>query len=332
MNAPAPNSTAPKFMGAEKIEVVVSAIIPLNDLVTRFEFKRIDGCQFPTFSGGAHTVVEMQDGDLTRMNPYSLMSDPAETQTYAISVRRDDQGRGGSLFLHQKVQLGATMTLSFPVNLFSLDLRARKHLFIAGGIGITPFMAQIKQLDAVHGNWELHYSCRSPDLGTYVDELCAKHAHSVNIYYDDKKQSINLENLLDGQPIGTHLYVCGPKGMINWVRRTATVAGWPDAHVHHEEFLAPQPGKPFAVRLAKSGLSLEVGEDESLLEAIERLGVDPPYLCRGGACGQCETDVLESDGTFIHRDHWLEDGEKSSGKKIMPCVSRFDGKILVLDL
>jgi len=331
MNAPAPNSTAPKFMGAEKIEVVVSAIIPLNDLVTRFEFKRIDGCQFPTFSGGAHTVVEMQDGDLTRMNPYSLMSDPAETQTYAISVRRDDQGRGGSLFLHQKVQLGATMTLSFPVNLFSLDLRARKHLFIAGGIGITPFMAQIKQLDAVHGNWELHYSCRSPDLGTYVDELCAKHAHSVNIYYDDKKQSINLENLLDGQPIGTHLYVCGPKGMINWVRRTATLAGWPDAHVHHEEFLAPQPGKPFAVRLAKSGLSLEVGEDESLLEAIERLGVDPPYLCRGGACGQCETDVLESDGTFIHRDHWLEDGEKSSGKKIMPCVSRFDGKILVLD-
>ena len=331
MNAPAPNSTAPKFMGAEKIEVVVSAIIPLNDLVTRFEFKRIDGCQFPTFSGGAHTVVEMQDGDLTRMNPYSLMSDPAETETYAISVRRDDQGRGGSLFLHQKVQLGATMTLSFPVNLFSLDLRARKHLFIAGGIGITPFMAQIKQLDAVHGNWELHYSCRSPDLGTYVDELCAKHAHSVNIYYDDKKQSINLENLLDGQPIGTHLYVCGPKGMINWVRRTATVAGWPDAHVHHEEFLAPQPGKPFAVRLAKSGLSLEVGEDESLLEAIERLGVDPPYLCRGGACGQCETDVLESDGTFIHRDHWLEDGEKSSGKKIMPCVSRFDGKILVLD-
>lgn len=331
MNAPAPNSTAPKFMGAEKIEVVVSAIIPLNDLVTRFEFKRIDGCQFPTFSGGAHTVVEMQDGDLTRMNPYSLMSDPAETQTYAISVRRDDKGRGGSLFLHQKVQLGATMTLSFPVNLFSLDLRARKHLFIAGGIGITPFMAQIKQLDAVHGNWELHYSCRSPDLGTYVDELCAKHAHSVNIYYDDKKQSINLENLLDGQPIGTHLYVCGPKGMINWVRRTATVAGWPDAHVHHEEFLAPQPGKPFAVRLAKSGLSLEVGEDESLLEAIERLGVDPPYLCRGGACGQCETDVLESDGTFIHRDHWLEDGEKSSGKKIMPCVSRFDGKILVLD-
>ena len=331
MSAPAPNSTAPKSMGAEKIKVIVGNIVPLNDLVTRFEFKRTDGTIFPTFSGGAHTMIEMQDGDLKRMNPYSLMSDPAERDTYAISVRRDDHGRGGSLFLHQKVQVGDTMTLSYPVNLFSLDLRARKHLFIAGGIGITPFMAQIKQLNAANGKWELHYSCRSPELGSYVDELTSKHPHSANVYYIDQKQCIDLHTLLDGQPIGTHLYVCGPKGMIDWVRKTAAAAGWPKAHVHHEEFLAPKPGKPFAVRLAKSGLAVEVGAHESLLEAIERLGVEPPYLCRGGACGQCETDVLESDGTFIHRDHWLEDDEHASGTKIMPCVSRFEGKTLVLD-
>ena len=214
MTAPAPNSTAPKSIGAEKIKVIVSAIVPLNNLVTRFEFKRADGGQFPTFSGGAHTVVEMQDGDFKRINPYSLMSDPADRDTYAISVRRDDQGRGGSLFLHQKVQVGATMTLSFPVNLFSLDLRARKHLFVAGGIGITPFMSQIKQLDRTHGNWELHYACRNVELGSYVDELTTKYAHCVKVYYDENGQAIDLKRLLDGQPIGTHLYVCGPKGMI----------------------------------------------------------------------------------------------------------------------
>ena len=133
--------------GAEKIAVRVAEVSPLNALVTRFKFEPVAGGLLPTFSGGAHTVVEMRDGDITRMNPYSLMSDPAERDTYAISVRRDDHGRGGSLFLHQKVQVGDTMTLSYPVNLFSLDLRARKHLFIAGGIGITPFMAQIKQLE-----------------------------------------------------------------------------------------------------------------------------------------------------------------------------------------
>ena len=147
MNVPAPNSTAPKLTGAEKIDVTVTAIVPLNDLVTRFEFERSDGRLFPTFSGGAHTVVEMQDGDRKRLNPYSLMSDPANRETFAISVRRDDEGRGGSLFMHNKVQTGDSMVISYPVNLFSLDLRARKHLFIAGGIGITPFLAQIKQLD-----------------------------------------------------------------------------------------------------------------------------------------------------------------------------------------
>lgn len=317
--------------GIEKINVTVSAVVPLNELVTRFEFKRTDGALFPTFSGGAHTVVEMKDDGLTRLNPYSLMSDPMDQNTYAVSVRRDDKGRGGSLFMHNNVKVGDDMVLSNPVNLFSLDLRAKKHLMIAGGIGITPFMAQIKQLDRAHGNWELHYATRNAALGSYVDELTATHPNDVNIYYDDDKNFIDLESLLDGQPLGTHIYVCGPKGMINWVRGKTAELGWPLEAVHYEEFLAPQPGKPFEVKLSISNKVIQVGENESLLEAIERKGVDAPYLCRGGACGQCETAVIGYDGKFIHRDHWLEEDEKASGKKIMPCVSRFEGKTLVLD-
>ncbi|WP_371169011.1 PDR/VanB family oxidoreductase [Aliiroseovarius sp. 2305UL8-7] len=317
--------------GAEKIDVVVSAVVPVNELVTRFEFTRCDGSDFPPFSGGAHTVVEMQDGDRIRLNPYSLMSDPNELSTYAISIRRDDQGRGGSLFMHRNLREGDEMVITYPVNLFSLDLRARKHVFLAGGIGITPFMSMIGQLERTNGNWELHYSARSQELGAYVDILSYKYPNQVHIYYDDQNQAIDLEHLLAGQPLGTHTYVCGPKGMIDWVHATASAAGWPDNNVHSEEFLAPQPGKPFEVRLCKSDKTIMVGENESLLEAMEREGVQAPFLCRGGACGQCETDVVEADGEFIHRDHWLDEDEHSSGKKIMPCVSRFVGKSLVLD-
>ncbi len=317
--------------GAEKIAVTVTDIVPLNDLVTRFEFKRTDGALLPTFSGGAHTVVEMQDGDITRLNPYSLMSDPMDQTAYTISVRRDDEGRGGSLFMHNNVAVGDEMVISYPVNLFSLDLRARKHLFIAGGIGITPFLAQIKQLERFNGHWELHYACRSESLGSYVDELTGHHPNETHIYYDDQDQAIDLVSLLDGQPLGTHVYVCGPKGMIDWVRKTAADEGWPREAVHYEEFLAPQPGKPFEVKLAVSNKVIHVGEQESLLEAMEREGVDAPYLCRGGACGQCETTVIDYTGNFIHRDHWLDDSEHASGQKIMPCVSRFEGKTLVLD-
>jgi len=317
--------------GAEKIAVKVTDIVKVNDLVTRFRFERVDGGLLPTFSGGAHTVVELRDGTLTRLNPYSLMSDPMDQRAYTISVRRDYAGRGGSLFLHNHVSIGDTLTISYPVNLFPLDLRAKKHLFIAGGIGITPFLAQIKQLRRLGGKWELHYSCRSEALGSYVDELTGQYPDRTHIYYGDQKQAIDLQGVLEGQPLGTHVYVCGPKGMIDWVRATATAAGWPREGIHYEEFLSPKSGKPFEVKLAVSNKIIAVGENESLLEAMEREGVDAPYLCRGGACGQCETDVIDYTGQFIHRDHWLDEAEHGSGKKIMPCVSRFEGKTLVLD-
>ncbi|MDX8470399.1 PDR/VanB family oxidoreductase [Mesorhizobium sp. VK23B] len=317
--------------GAAKIPVRVAEVTPVNELVTRFRFVRRDGGLMPTFSGGAHTVVEMNDQDRVRRNPYSLMSDPADREGYSISIRRDDNGRGGSLFMHRQVRPGMEMVISNPVNLFALDLRARKHLLLAGGIGITPFLAQIRQLSAMNGNFELHYSVRTASLGSYADELVANYRPRVHLYHDDRGEQIDLPALLDGQPLGTHVYVCGPKGMIAWVRKTATALGWPREAVHHEEFLAPASGKPFEVMLARSNKTIHVGEHQSLLEAIEAAGVEAPYLCRGGACGQCETDVLEYEGTFLHKDHWLTPTQCASGTKIMPCVSRFEGKTLVLD-
>lgn len=317
--------------GTAKLNVTVAEVKPVNELVTRFKFVRTGGGELPTFSGGAHTVVEMQDGDTTRLNPYSLMSDPADRGAYMISVRRDDEGRGGSKFMHAQVKEGMEMVISNPVNLFSLDLRAKKHLMIAGGIGITPFMAQMHQMSASNGLFELHYSVRTASLATYAEDLAAQYPNRVHIYHDDQNETIDLENLLDGQPLGTHLYVCGPKGMIDWVRGKAAELGWPDEAVHYEEFLAPASGKPFEVKLAVSNKTIQVGEHQSLLEALEANDVDAPYLCRGGACGQCETTVVECDGELVHYDHWLTDDQRKSGKLIMPCVSRFEGKTLVLD-
>ena len=318
-------------VGAPKIPVVVSDVTEINPLIRRFRFQRRDGAALPPFSGGAHVVVEMDDHGTRRMNPYSLMSDPADSSGYEISVRRDDGGRGGSLFLHRQVRPGMEMLLSHPVNLFPLDLRAKKHLMIAGGIGITPFLAQMAQLAALGGRFELHYSVRTASLAAYGDRLTDHYGARVHLYHDDRKELIDLARLLKNQPLGTHLYVCGPKGMIAWVKTTAAAMGWPARAVHSEEFLAPPVGKPFDVELAASGITITVGAAQSLLEAMEAAGVDAPYLCRGGACGQCETEVLRCDGQIDHNDHWLTDEQKAAATKIMPCVSRFGGKTLVLD-
>jgi ferredoxin-NADP reductase len=317
--------------GGAKLNVRVAEVVTVNDLIKRFRFVNRDGSDMPAFSGGAHTVVEMDDDGTRRLNPYSLMSDPEDRSGYEISVRRDDTGRGGSLFMHRHVKAGMDMVLSYPVNLFALDNRARKHLMIAGGIGITPFLAQIAQLSHFGGKFELHYSARSKPLGAYMDRLTAAHPERVHCYFDDEKQTINLARTLSMQPLGTHLYVCGPKGMINWVLSSAAEMGWPANALHHEEFLAPGTGAAFNVELAASGKTISVGTTQSLLEAMEAAGVDAPYLCRGGACGQCETNVLRCDGQLLHRDHWLTPEDHAAGQKIMPCVSRFEGKTLVID-
>ena len=318
-------------VGAPKIPVRVAEVVQVNDLIKRFRFVRRDGAPLPSFSGGAHVVVELEMPGGRRLNPYSLMSDPGDTSGYEISVRRDDVGRGGSAFLHSAVKAGDEMVISHPVNLFALDLRARKHLMIAGGIGITPFLAQMAQLAALGGKFELHYAARNAGLCAYGADLAARYGRAARLYFDDLGQAMDLPRLLATQPLGTHLYVCGPKPMIAWVLATAKAAGWPDGAVHSEEFLAPPPGKVFEVRLAASGKTVQVATHQSLLEAMEAAGVEAPYLCRGGACGECETRVLACDGHLLHHDHWLTDAQKAGGAAIMPCVSRFEGASLVLD-
>ena len=318
-------------VGAPRLDVIVTEVVEVNPLIKRFRFERADGGEMPHFSGGSHVVVEMDDHGTRRMNPYSLMSDPQDTRGYEISVRRDDAGRGGSLFMHRHVAPGMRMQIGHPVNLFPPDARAKKHLFLAGGIGITPFMSMMAQLAPRGVRFELHYSVRSEALGAYVRRLQDAYHERVHVYVDDKGQAIDLKTLLSTQPLGTHLYVCGPKGMIDWVRTTAASMGWPANTVHSEEFLAPPVGLPFTVELAASGKTVQVGAAQSILEAIEAAGVDAPYLCRGGACGQCETNVIRCDGHIHHHDHWLSDAEKAGNTKIMPCVSRFEGKSLILD-
>jgi dimethylamine monooxygenase subunit B len=314
------------------IRVRVADVTSVAAGIKRFTFVPVAGGSLPEFSAGSHTVVSMHDGDHLRRNPYSLMSSPFDGTHYQISVLRTQDSRGGSVFMHDHVHAGSELSISQPVNLFPIDRRGRRHILIAGGIGITPFIAMTTQLSREEIPFELHYCMRSEGQAAYWNHLKGAFGHRVHTYVDDQKQVLPLDRLLNGQPLGTHLYVCGPSGMIEWVLRSARDAGWPDENVHSERFLAPPGGKPFTVELARSRKTITVGQHQSILEAVEAAGVDAPYLCRGGACGQCETAVLAADGTLQHNDHYLSDDEKASGKKIMVCVSRLEGPRLTLDL
>lgn len=316
-----------------EMQVRVAKVTQVADKVKRFRFERNDGQPMPIFSGGAHVIVSMRDGNVLRRNPYSLMSSPLDTSAYEISVLRVERSRGGSAFLHERLKEGDALTLSHPVNLFAYDHRGKKHIMMAGGIGITPFIAMMDQMDREGRVFELHYAVRTRTHGAYWKELVQRYgAHRVKIYCDEERLFIPVESILDNQPLGTHLYVCGPAGMINGVLGTAVKQGWPKQNLHSEEFLAPPIGKPFTAELVKSKRMIEVAAHQSILEAVEAAGIDAPYLCRGGACGQCETQVIACDGEIEHNDHFLEPEEKASGRKIMICVSRIKGNGITLDL
>jgi ferredoxin len=121
--------------------------------------------------------------------------------------------------------------------------------------------------------------------------------------------------------------------MIDATLACARDLGWTDSHVHFERFLEQSSGgEAFSFTLGRSGATIEVSPDQTMLEAVEAAGYSMPYLCRGGACGHCETAVLELDGELLHSDDWLSDDDKSSHKKIMPCVSRAKCNRLVIDL
>lgn len=319
-------------MSQPRIAVRVSDVVEVTPLVKRFHLEALDGAPLPSFSGGAHIVVEMQDGDTVRRNAYSLMGPPSRTADYTISVRRDAGGRGGSRYLHDHLTKGATLTISHPANLFALELRARKHLFVAGGIGITPFIAMAEQLFHDHRGFELHYAIRSREHAAYADDLAARYGRRVHVYHSEHGERVPLAEVLTHQPLGTHLYVCGPDRMIGWAAGLAEDLGWPRQNVHHERFVTPAVGEPYRVKLARSDTVVDVGSHQSMLEAIENAGVEAPYLCRGGACGQCRTTVLARDGRLMHYDHFLSEDEKAAGDSVMPCVSRFEGPLLTLDL
>lgn len=311
----------------------VARIETVTPQIKRFTLVAPDGAHLPAFSGGSHVVVLIANERNTLRNPYSLLSSPYDTSSYQIAVRRVVDGRGGSNALHAHVNEGDLIEVTPPVNLFPLIKQARLHLFIAGGVGITPVISQLEELRLSQVPFELHYAVRGEEHAQLGKELQATYGAQVHLYRKGVETRLDIAAVLADRPLGSHVYVCGPDSMIDATLACAQGLGWTDSHVHFERFLEQSSGgEAFSFTLGRSGATIEVSPDQSMIEAVEAAGYSMPYLCRGGACGHCETAVLELDGELLHSDDWLSDADRQANQKIMPCVSRAKCNRLVIDL
>ena len=299
------------------------------DGIYLLELRDATGTPLPEFSAGAHVAVRVPSGLVRK---YSLCNDPAERDRYQIAVKREDNGRGGSRSLIDDVRAGDELTVTAPVNDFGLPPRAQEFLFIAGGIGITPIMAMIKQVVAERKRFRLFYCSRSPETTAFREELGApQFKDMVKIHYDegDSSRSLDLRPILAERKNREHLYCCGPRPLMEAVR--AMTDHWSPTAVHFEAFSEAEThkadDKPFKVKLARSGTVLDVPTTKTILEVLREHGLEVPSSCETGTCGTCRTKMLA--GEADHRDLVLADHERKD--TIMICVSRARGEEITID-
>ncbi|MDD1977473.1 MULTISPECIES: PDR/VanB family oxidoreductase [Pseudomonas] len=312
--------------------VVVSRNNEAQDICS-YELAAVDGSPLPAFSAGAHIDVQLPDGLIRQ---YSLCNHPEERHRYLIGVLKDSASRGGSRSLHEQVHNGAQLRISEPRNLFPLAHGARRSLLFAGGIGITPILCMAEHLAHTGADFELHYCARSSERAAFVERIrTAPFADRLFLHFDEQPETaLNAAQVLANPQADVHLYVCGPGGFMQHVLDSARAQGWQEDRLHREYFAAAPVDTgndgSFSVQIGSTGQVFEVPAEQSVVQVLERHGIEIAMSCEQGICGTCLTRVL--DGVPEHRDLFLTEEEQARNDQFTPCCSRSKTPLLVLDI
>ncbi|HMY40350.1 MAG TPA: 2Fe-2S iron-sulfur cluster-binding protein, partial [Marinagarivorans sp.] len=318
-------------MGQGELALVVTGIRQLTPRIRAYELRSAAGVDLPAIEPGAHLKVPilMADGS-TELRHYSICSNPARRDVYEIAVLKNGQGRGASQRLHEVVALGMTLNCAAPENYFPLQNTSEPVILIAGGIGITAIKPMAQYLAARAVPFELHYTGRSPEHMAFCERLRRELGGRFFAYYSAAGNRLEVEKILQKVIDRGAIYVCGPQRLIDAVYASAEILGVDTGRIFQEQFsLINKQEKPFSLRLARSEKTLAVSGSQSVLEALESVGISPAFDCRVGNCGQCAVKVLAGD--VEHRDRVLSDADKNDGL-MCACVSRPHGDTLVLDI
>jgi ferredoxin-NADP reductase len=298
-----------------------------EDVVT-LELASPCGLRLRDWAPGAHIDVLLPNG-MSRQ--YSLCGDRWDPLTYRVGVLREHAGGGGSAYVHDELEVGDPVGVGGPRNNFAL-VPSERYEFVAGGIGITPLLPMVRQADMLGADWRLLYGGRRRASMAFLDEL-AGWGDRVQVVPQDEFGLLDLPGFLGEPRTGVPIYACGPAPLLAAVE--AACADRRPRSLRTERFVSEEPAAavrraPFDVELARTGVTVTVPPEMTILEAVGKVGVEVLSSCRQGICGTCETTVLAGDPD--HRDAVLEDHERQAGGCMFICVSRARTDRLVLDL
>ncbi|MGW4337868.1 PDR/VanB family oxidoreductase [Rhodococcus koreensis] len=323
-----PSSTVTLDAGGRKIETTVIARVDAASDVILLTLAAQDGAQLPSWTPGSHIDVHVQ-GAVVRQ--YSLCGDPDDRYSYTIGVLDAPASRGGSRHIHQTLRTGDSLTIGGPRNHFEL-VDAPRYVFIAGGIGITPIAAMLREAERAGKRWTLVYGGRTTESMALREEL-ATFGDRVTFWPQDIAGIIDLPTVLGLPDDSTAVYACGPEPLLAAIENICDSA-WRPGALHLERFAAKEiddaDDAQFELELAQTGRRLTVPQGTTVLDALADSGVHILSSCGEGTCGTCETPVL--DGVVDHRDSVLTKDEQDRNDCMMVCVSRAKSRLLVLDV
>lgn len=303
-----PRSRALKLLVASR-ETVADGVVQL----------RLEGRDLPRWEPGAHLDLVLPSG-LVRQ--YSLCGDPEDTSSYTVATRLVEDGRGGSREVHEQVTEGMELEVRGPRNRFPL-VEAPSYVFVVGGIGITPVLPMLRVLGE-GAQWRLVYGGRTRASMPFLEELEKLGGDRVTVVAEDEDGLPDLDGLSAGTAEDAAVYCCGPEGLI-----AAMEERFPQVRLERFTPLVSTDGNgAFEVELRRSGRTLTVPADSTVLAAVRAALPNTAYSCEQGFCGTCQQRVLE--GEVEHRDELLTDAERADSMLI--CVSRTRGERLVLDM
>jgi ferredoxin-NADP reductase len=309
------------------VSTVISRIDDLGNDTKRFTLIDRDDWELPPFRTGAHIDLHLQPG---LVRTYSLCNEPEDNRRYIIAVKRERDGRGGSNFLHERVRIGDHLGVSLPRGGIALKENGT-NVFVAGGIGVTPFISAIRHLER-HGraDYTLHWSSRGrPVLADMIGPAIT--AGRVRLYDTTSRAKPVIAEIVKEFTDSGFAACCGPEPMLKAFEEA--VESWPEERKHVEMFTPPkrtiQSGvPPYELVLAVSKKQATVAPEVGLLGTLEAMGIEVSVSCGGGICGACRTRWIE--GPPIHRDRVLSPTERQH--ELIVCVGDCAGSRLVLDL
>ena len=291
------------------------------------------GGDFPAFTPGSHIDLNLPNG---LVRNYSLCNSSEERQRYVVAVLLDRASRGGSRCVHESLKVGMPITIAAPRNNFALVEDAAHSVLVAGGIGITPLLCMARRLKSLGRSFEMLYFARERKSAAFLAELQAL-GMPLHLHFDKEAGGPpDLRALLARRSpdAATHYYACGPAPMLDVFEQACDDLGHANHHIERFAAVAVAASDAalasFTVEARRSGKSLQVTADKSILDTLLDAGIDVDYSCCEGVCGTCETKVL--GGIPDHRDSVLSTKERAANQSMMVCVGGSRSETLVLDI